>query len=370
METTLLNRSYQSPSWLNTDREPTILRNVLLIEDNLGDVFLIKNMLLAEVEEPKLFLSHVNSLGEALQRLEKEYFDAVLLDLGLPDSHGMNTLRRLRQKVPDVPIVVLTDLDNDALAAQLIQQGAQAYLIKSHISQSWLKSTITLAMARSKHVALQHQHEQHLEQSNQVLQGQIRAYMDEIDRLKEELQTLSALASTDGLTGVANRYCFEEYFTREWLQGCRDQTPLSAIMIDLDYFKQFNDGYGHLQGDVCLRQVAQSLHRLLKRPRDIIARYGGEEFVALLPDTPMSGAVRVATSLGLEIKALAIRHPSSNISRWVTASFGVASIIPQSHTSASDFMDAADRALYFAKDNGRDRIAYYQSSKFVTQPII
>ena len=362
----MLECSYQSLSGC----DKAVLKTILLVEDNLEDVFLIKNMLLAELEESGLRLTHVESLNNALRCLEEEYFDIVLLDLCLPGSQGIDALLCVQSKAPDLPIVVLTDLDSDVLPAQLIAQGVHAYLIKNHISQSWLKSAIALAMARSASVSQQYQYEQCLEQSNQVLQGQIRAYVDEIDRLKEELQALSTLASTDGLTEVANRYCFEQYFAREWLQACRDQKPLSVIMIDLDYFKQFNDGSGHLKGDVCLRQVAQSLYKLLRRPRDMIARYGGEEFVVLLPDTPVQGAVRVANNLGLAIKSLAIRHPNSAISKWVTASFGVASIIPEANISAKNFIDEADRALYLAKEDGRDRIAYFQSSECVTQSIV
>ena len=263
--------------------------------------------------------------------------------------------------------MVLTDAEDDALAAQLVWLGAQDYLIKSKISQSCLKNTISLAIARSQRMAVQHRYEQQLEQSNQALQSEVRVCQDELDQLQEQLQHLSTIASTDGLTGISNRYCFEEYLEREWSQALRDQRPLSLIMIDLDCFKQFNDSCGHVQGDVCLRQVAQALDNSLKRPRDLLARYGGEEFVAVLPDTPIQGAVQVATNLRAGIRSLGIRHPSSTISSWVTASFGIASMLPTSSITSSDLVNEADRALYLAKENGRDRIAHFQPSTLVTQ---
>lgn len=364
----MLYRFDQTLSLPHSHYEQTFSKKILLIENNPGDVFLI-NMLLAQAEDPVFDLTQVDSLGAALLRLDIDSFDIILVDLELSDSQGIDTLLHLQEKASDIPTVVLTDLEDDALAAQLVRQGAQDYLVKSKISQSWLRSTITLAIARAQSIAVQHRQEQQLERSNQFLQGQVRACKDELAQLRERLQMLSALASTDGLTGIANRYCFEEYFEREWLQAYRDQKPLSLIMIDLDYFKQFNDSCGHMKGDICLRQIAQSLDKSLKRPRDLLARYGGEEFVAILPDTPVQGAIKVATNLGLAIRALGIRHPSSSIGSWVTASFGVASMIPKSNITSSNLLNEADRALYLAKENGRDRIAHFQHPTLVTQQI-
>lgn len=344
--------------------------NVLLIEDNLGDVFLIKKVLLAtEIKISKLRITHVESLAVGLQRLAEEQFDVILLDLGLPDSQGIDTLLRLREKAPYIPTVVLTDLDDDAVAAQLIQHGAQAYLVKRHISQSWLKSTINLAIAGSKKTEQQQQHSQALARSNQALQQQIDICKHELESLKEKLKHLSALVSNDGLTGITNRNGFEEYLEQAWINACLDQKPISLIMIDLDYFKQFNDSRGHLQGDVCLQQVARNFDECLTRSQDMIARYGGEEFVAVLPDTSVQDAVEIAKKLGAGISSLAIRHPNSAISRWVTASFGVATVIPQSDDSSSSLLYKADKALYIAKENGRDRIAYFQAPSFVVQSI-
>ena len=356
-------------SWLTgAQHKQTDSKNILLIEDNLSDVFLI-NRFLGRAVTPTFELTHVESLSAAMQHLSREYFDVVLVNLELPDSQGIDTLLNLRGKYPNVPIVILADSEDEALATQWVRQGAQDYLIKEKISQHWLKKTITLAITRLQWENQQHQHKQQLEQSNQVLQDKIRECNDELSHLREALQRLSTIASTDGLTGIANRYCFENYLEQEWLQAYQTQKPLSLIMIDLDYFKQFNDSCGHLQGDICLRQVAQSLHRNLKKSQKLIARYGGEEFVVVLPNTSIHEASSVAINLGWGIRALAIRHPSSVISNWVTASFGIASAMPKSHISPSRLIDEADRALYLAKGKGRNLIAYFQLSSLVTQPI-
>ena len=266
-------------------------------------------------------------------------------------------------------MVVLTDFADDKFSVELIQQGAQAFLVKGSINSNWLKSALTLSVTKTKCSLQQQQQQQRLEQSNQALHRQINAYTNELQRLRKELKTLSALASTDGLTGIANRYGFEQCLEQEWHLAYREQKPLSLIMIDLDYFKQFNDSYGHLQGDICLRRVAQALHQHLQHLQGTVARYGGEEFVAILPDTSVQAAVKVAETLRTGIQALAIRHPNSGISRWVTASLGIASAVPTANITASDLVHEADQALYCAKKQGRDRIAYFQSPRIAREAL-
>lgn len=360
---------YHVSSLLNAHSEQPSSKTILLIEDNLGDVISIKEMLASCQEMSKFDLVHADSLAMGLQALQHSRFDAVLLDLELPDSQGLETLTQIQESFPNIPTVVLTDLDDHGFAVQLLQQGAQAFLVKGKINSSWLKSALTLSVTKFKCSVQQQQQQQQLEQSNQVLHRQIDACIDELERLKKELKRLSSKVSTDSLTGIANRYGFEQCLEREWLQADREHEPLSLIMIDLDYFKQFNDGYGHLQGDICLRRVAQTLQQLLQHLQGTVARYGGEEFVAILPNTSMQSAVQVAETLRIGIQALAIRHPNSNISPWVTASLGVASVVPTGDITASDLVHEADQALYCSKKQGRDRIAYFQSPRLAREPL-
>ncbi|MEM9487014.1 MAG: diguanylate cyclase [Cyanobacteria bacterium P01_F01_bin.116] len=339
--------------------------NILLVEDNLGDVFLINNFL-AQAEEGPFNVTHVDSLGSALACLKQTRFDVALLDLSLPDSHGMDTLLSLQKKAPSLPTVVLTGLDDMELAGHLVQNGAQDYLVKGKINQNWLNSTIHLAINRFKKTEELHKSEN---QRKRELVSRIHTYEKKISCMDGKLKILETLSFTDGLTEISNRYYFEIVFKKNWLQACRYKQPISLIMVDIDHFKRFNDSFGHLKGDCCLRQVAQTLKKMLGQSKGMIARYGGEEFAVILPDTPVQEAVEVATSLGLGIKDLSIRHPNSTVSSWVTASFGVASVVPKPQMSSANLIYKADRALYVAKANGRDRIAYFQQPTFVTQSI-
>jgi diguanylate cyclase (GGDEF)-like protein len=168
---------------------------------------------------------------------------------------------------------------------------------------------------------------------------------------------LQDLSRRDGLTGLANRRHFDESLEREWKRALREKDPLSIIMCDIDFFKDFNDLYGHQSGDDCLRSVARVLDRVLHRPLDVAARYGGEEFVVVLPGTDREGALAVAESIRGGIEALAIPHASSQAAPVVTISLGVASGIPAPDGAAAEMLTAADRALYRAKGEGRNRIS-------------
>jgi diguanylate cyclase (GGDEF)-like protein len=175
-------------------------------------------------------------------------------------------------------------------------------------------------------------------------------------RLEAANRKLQRLTTVDGLTGIANRSKFDRNLQVEWRRLSREYAPLSVIMCDVDFFKPYNDTYGHQAGDKCLQQVAQSIYRLLKRPADLAARYGGEEFVVLLPNTPLEGALEVAEAIRQQVKSLNIQHKNSQVSSCVTLSLGVACEIPYADRSPSQLVAAADQQLYRAKQLGRDRV--------------
>jgi two-component system, cell cycle response regulator len=167
---------------------------------------------------------------------------------------------------------------------------------------------------------------------------------------------LERLANLDGLTAIANRRRFDEHLHREWLRLTREQAPLSLILCDVDCFKQYNDTYGHLEGDKCLQQLAKVFASVAKRPADLAARYGGEEFALLLPNTDLAGAIELAEQARLAVKCLCIRHDTSLVGAYVSLSLGVASLIPIAGSQTQDLISNADDALYKAKHEGRDRL--------------
>ena len=174
------------------------------------------------------------------------------------------------------------------------------------------------------------------------------------EQLEAANQELQRLASIDGLTQVANRRRFDEYLHEEWRRLAREQSPLSLILCDIDYFKLYNDNYGHLAGDFCLQQVAAVLRQCVRRPPDLVARYGGEEFALILPNTDARGAAFVAETVRQRVRGLRIPHAKSPVSQYVTLSLGVASTIPRLYASSQKLIGAADEALYQAKAEGRD----------------
>lgn len=175
-------------------------------------------------------------------------------------------------------------------------------------------------------------------------------------RLTQANQKLKRFAYLDGLTQVANRRRFEQFINHEWRRLMREQSPLSIIMADIDHFKAYNDIYGHQAGDECLRRVAGTLRSGVRRPADMVARYGGEEFVIVLPNTDLEGAETVAQKIGTIVRGQKIPHRGSSCSKNVTMSMGVAMMYPHPLKAPDDLIEAADQALYQAKEEGRDRI--------------
>ncbi len=554
---------------------------ILLIEDNLADADWIGEILIEKhltksqqtsashggVPSTQVDLKHVKRVQEALKLITQNDFDVILLDLSLPDSQGIDSIAQVKQEAPELPIVVLTALDDENIAIQSVRQGAQDYLVKGRFEGELLIRSIYYAierqrteatlrqqaereklmkkmsdrirqsldlkeilnttvdevrhflqtdrvviyrcesdqpgeviaesMTRNSHQAeesiafnsqnLFHQLSVNLEQLNLNLpeeqavqaiddtishwqediyvlaESQIRAILTlpiwqsqsnqnlqtkanltlelrnelekhsvltvnsvpavssatkekidgvkpsvssrgnfdqlwgmlvaqnyhhprqwqnwEIDFLQQlatqvaiaiqqsELYTqlqianrqLEQLAILDGLTGLANRRYFDRVLYNEWQRLIREQKPLSLILCDIDYFKAYNDTYGHPEGDRCLQKVAQILKAAVKRPADLVTRYGGEEFALILPDTNAEGALVVAKFILKQVRKLRIPHQASEISNYVTLSVGTATKIPNSHLAVEHLVKMTDDALYQAKKQGRNQIIQYQT---------
>ncbi len=174
---------------------------------------------------------------------------------------------------------------------------------------------------------------------------------------RKELQRLESLSVTDGLTGIANRRYFDDFLRAEWLRSKREGGNIGLIMLDIDHFKAFNDQYGHLDGDHCLRKVAKAIKEQAQRPRDLVARFGGEEFAVVLPSIQFEGIKVVAERIQSALASLSIPHEASDTSPVVTVSMGLAWAEPSSADSMESLIEAADEALYAAKSGGRNRFS-------------
>jgi len=184
--------------------------------------------------------------------------------------------------------------------------------------------------------------------------------MNFFEYYKDVEEHLSNLAVHDGLTGIYNRRYFDETLAREWKRTMREKAPLSLIMLDIDYFKKYNDTYGHQAGDECLRQVATTISGALRRPADMAARYGGEEFVVVLPNLKLEDSAKFGETIRAKIEALKMEHKQSDANPFITVSLGIASVVPSSISSYEELVGAADKALYSAKNKGRNRVCVAQ----------
>ena len=281
---------------------------VLVVEDTVTSATLICQML----GKMGLLTVHARNGEEGLKAFSREKPDLVLLDVIMPDLDGFDVARRIREQEQGVewtPIIFLSARASDQDLAHGIEAGGDDYLVKP-ISETVLRAKVN-AMRRIA-----------------TMRGTLIQLTRKLDEANGELERLSAI---DGLTGVANRRRFDEVLRHEWLRAARGGHPLSLLLIDVDQFKQFNDGNGHLAGDECLRDLARLLEATLRRPSDLLARYGGEEFAVILPETGPEGAASVAQSLIDAVREAAIPHGHSTVSSLLSISVGVATAVPERH---------------------------------------
>ncbi len=183
---------------------------------------------------------------------------------------------------------------------------------------------------------------------------------NEIGERKKAEERLKYLSYVDGLTEISNRRYFDEYFNKEWNRAARNSVSLSLIMIDIDFFKNYNDVYGHPKGDECLKKIAGVVQMSIRRTGDFVARYGGEELIVVLPDTDIKGASHIAETIRANVEAATIEHNKSSVAKAVTVSLGVASATPQRGADSSALIAETDRCLYRAKQEGRNRVVIQQ----------
>lgn len=294
-------------------------RQTILIADDSQTVI---DMMCAVLGEDYEVIVAKGGLATVEMAIERQP-DLILLDVLMPDIDGFEACRRLRaeERTQRIPIVFITGLNAVDDERRGLELGAIDFITKP------IQAPIVRLRVRN-----------HLE----------------LKRYRDFLEDLSLV---DGLTGIGNRRRFDEFLNREWRRSRRARTPLALILIDVDYFKAFNDCYGHAAGDDCLREVAATIAMLVRRPGDLCARYGGEEFVAILPQTDLAGARILGERIREAVMALDIPHAGSTVAPQVTISIGVAATDPAAPQEAEALLREADRQLYVAKSAGRNRVA-------------
>lgn len=292
-------------------------QTILIVDDTPQNIEILNEVLGDEYE---ILCATEGKEGLALALAEQP--DLILLDVMMPEMDGYEMCRQLKEepRTRAIPVIFITAMSQEDDEAKGLEIGAIDYLTKPI--------------------------------SPPIVRARVRNHLE----LKRHRDILESISHIDGLTGIANRRQFDRVLDQEWRRAIRTRTPISLVMMDIDCFKEFNDCYGHLAGDDCLKSIAAAFDATLNRPGDLIARYGGEEFACILPETDASGARQVAERLHAAVLALCAPHRDSAVANQVTISVGVATMIPAAASQPDQLIAEADRHLYLAKKGGRNRI--------------
>jgi len=322
---------------ISNNNDATI--RILLVDDQPIIAEGIRRMLAGEKD---MQLSYVEDPALAIEKAVEIDATIILQDLVMPDADGMTLLRfyKANHETRDIPVIVLSSKDEATTKSEAFSYGASDYLVK-------LPDQIELIARIRSHA------------KNYIMQKERDSAFFALRQLKKQLEAsnkkLQELSTKDGLTGISNRRHFDETLDENLSDAKDNNSAVSLILMDIDYFKGFNDTYGHQLGDDCLIEVASLLSRACLNPQDLAARYGGEEFVALLSGTTEKDALKVAHRFSKMLSAAAIKHEVSDVSPHVTVSMGIATYDTATPYSAKELIEAADKALYKAKDTGRNK---------------
>ena len=261
---------------------------------------------------------------KALQLLENsdELPDLIILDVMMPNMSGYQVCQQLKQhpKTAHIPVIFISSRAEVEDEVQGFATGGVDYITKPFNAI--------------------------------IVRSRVRTHVE----LKQRGDILAKLSILDGLTQLYNRRRFDEMLDYEWYRSLRASHSMALILMDIDYFKRYNDHYGHANGDACLKAVARALTSSMQRTADFVARYGGEEFVCILPETDRAGALIAAERIRRSVLALNLPHATSDVTGQVTISLGVMTMIPASQFSPHYLIEKADAALYASKRNGRNRV--------------
>lgn len=297
---------------------PSKEKPLLLIVDDLPRNLQVMGAVLKEDYRINL----ADSGPKAIEMVEKNSPDLILLDIMMPDMDGFETCLALKRmpEYRDIPVIFLTARTQTEDIVRGFEAGAVDYVTKPF-------NALELKVRINNHI-----------------------------QLRRKTLALQSLSEMDGLTMIPNRRRFEAFLDAEWRRCLRNGRTISLLMIDIDFFKLYNDFYGHLAGDECLKTVARSIAECVQRPGDLAARFGGEEFAVVLSDTALTAARTLAERIDLTVKALYLPHERSPIAGNLTLSIGISGVVPEMGLNPAQLVQRADEALYSAKESGRDRI--------------
>jgi diguanylate cyclase (GGDEF)-like protein len=261
--------------------------------------------------------------------------DIIILDILMPHIDGYETCRRLKLESTTraIPVIFASALVETIDKLKGFEVGGVDYITKPfQIEEVLARIEVHLSIIR--------------------LQQQLQLANESLEIANQKLYKQTVL---DGLTQIANRRHFDDYLMHEWQRAVREKQSLALLICDIDFFKQYNDTYGHQGGDDCLKQIAQVIEKVSKRPADLVARYGGEEFGVILPNTNIAGAIEMSEQVCQAVRDLKISHEKSSVASYVTLSLGISCIIPTTENNVTEFIKMADKALYQAKNQGRNK---------------
>lgn len=316
---------------------------VLLVDDQRMIAEAVRRAL---ADEKEIIFHYCSDPNQALSMIADLHPTCILQDLVMPDIDGLEMVKmyRKQEELKHIPVIVLSTREEPEIKSKAFAAGVNDYMVK-------LPDSVEL-VARVKYHSRAYIVQQQRDAAYKALQESER-------RLAEANKQLQKLSTQDGLTHIPNRRRFDEVLHKEWHRAMRHSTSLSMIMIDIDFFKLYNDYHGHQGGDTCLRKVANILKASVQRESDMLARYGGEEFSVILPETGIHGANEVAEHMRQQVFAAQIPHAKSSVSPFITISLGVASAVPERASDPTGLIRAADKALYQAKQNGRNIVTTF-----------
>jgi diguanylate cyclase (GGDEF)-like protein len=325
--------------------------------------------------KPVSFISAYSG-KEGIELITTQHSDAaiILLDVVMESNDaGLKVVQYIREELHNHRVRIILRTGNPGEAPEesvILNYDINDYKLKVELTRQRLITSAISALRSFRDIATIEQQKQdldvaleHLKEAQEKLQAYSYTLEIEVSKRTAELEQsnreLLRLAMLDGLTMIPNRRHFDSYIEEQWTLLSQLQQPLSLIVLDVDCFKLYNDHYGHLAGDDCLKQVAQAIDRALQRPTDIVARFGGEEFAVVLPLTTTQGAQQVAQSIAREIDNLQLSHAYSLVGDRITLSQGISSMIPSIQFSLKTLIATADLALYQAKQKGRNQVFVY-----------